>query len=113
MVCGLIPAAYCMRKMCQANFSFYAVSVHPVVIAGSGGMKCQFVVTGSSCRKCAEFSREELKPLKNVFQLNTKVAMGNFTVQVHRLAARWQYTLPVQLSARLKSTLCRCVEFLS
>ena len=53
--------------MCQTNVSFHTASAHPAVMSAWWNENCR-IVNGISCRKCAEFSPEELRPYGREFE---------------------------------------------
>ena len=71
LVLGWVTGAQVtLPAMCRggwASHSYHAASVHPAVM-GTWWNKQWRIVNGNSCRKCAEFSTEEMRPYKREFQ---------------------------------------------
>ena len=64
----VIGARVMLPAMCRGvGLSYHAASVHPAVM-GTWWNEQWRIVNGNSCRKCAEFSPEEMRPYKREFQ---------------------------------------------
>ena len=75
-VWGSIPSAGHVEK-CRANFSFHTASAYPAMMSTWWNKKLENCESDISCRKCAEFSSEDMRPYKkessNTRGVNCKV----------------------------------------